>query len=147
MRRFALATVLLVTVAACGNADESRTSNVTITNCGVDVTFDAVPERVVLLKSAAVPFLHELGVLDRVTAFMSLLEGHAEHVMDGVGPSVVPSVKHIRSRFDARRRDRGNLLDRVLRRVLGMDLKALQYAEGKRFVDAVVDAVARRVQV
>ena len=36
-------------------------------------------------------------VLDRVTAFMSLLEGHAEHVMDGVGPSVVPSVRHIRA--------------------------------------------------
>ena len=35
-------------------------------------------------------------VMDRVTAFMSLLEGHAEHVMDGVGPAVVPSVRHIR---------------------------------------------------
>ena len=51
-------------------------------------------------------------VLDRVTAFMSLLEGHAEHVMDGVGPSVVPSVKHIRAKFDQRRKERGGLLDR-----------------------------------
>ncbi|MFV2019124.1 ABC transporter substrate-binding protein [Micromonospora sp. LOL_023] len=40
----------------------------TITNCGVDVTFEAAPQRVVLLKSAAVPYLHALGVLDRVTA-------------------------------------------------------------------------------
>ena len=80
-------------------------------------------------------------VLDRVTGFMSLLEGHAEHVMDGVGPSVVPSVRTIRSRFQERRAERGGSLDRVLRRVLGLDLKALQYAEGKRFVDAVVDAV------
>ena len=80
-------------------------------------------------------------VLERVTAFMSLLEGHAEHVMDGVGPSVVPTVAHIRAKFDERRRDHGNLLDRFLRKALGLDLKALQYAEGKAFVDACVDAV------
>ncbi len=77
-------------------------------------------------------------VLDRVTAFMSLLEGHAEHVMDGVGPSVVPSVRLIRRRFDQRRKERRGVLDRVLRQVLGLDLKALQYAEGKRFVDTAV---------
>ncbi len=77
-------------------------------------------------------------VLDRVTAFMSLLEGHAEHVMDGVGPTVVPSVAHIRAKFDQRRRERGGLLDKLLRRALGLDLKALQYAEGKVFVDTAV---------
>lgn len=77
-------------------------------------------------------------VLDRVTAFMSLLEGHAEHVMDGVGPAVVPSVQHIRAKFDERRKEQGGLLDRVLRKLLGMDLKALQYAEGKVFVDTAV---------
>ncbi len=77
-------------------------------------------------------------VMDRVTAFMSLLEGHAEHVMDAVGPEVVPSVVHIRSRFEQRRKEHGGVLDRVLRRLLGMDLKALQYAEGKRFVDTAV---------
>lgn len=77
-------------------------------------------------------------VLDRVTAFMSLLEGHAEHVMDGVGPSVVPSVRHIRKRFDQRRKESGGVLDTVLRKLLGLDLKALQYAEGKAFVDTAV---------
>ena len=77
-------------------------------------------------------------VMDRVTAFMSLLEGHAEHVMDGVGPTVVPSVKHIRTKFDQRRKESHGLLDKILRRALGLDLKALQYAEGKRFVDTAV---------
>lgn len=80
-------------------------------------------------------------VMDRITAFMSLLEGHAEHVMDGVGPSVVPTVQHIRDRFEERRRHRGNPLERLLRRLLGLDMKALQYAEGSRFVKAVVDEV------
>ena len=32
-------------------------------------------------------------VLDRITALMTLLEGHAEFVMDGVGPEVVPAVE------------------------------------------------------
>jgi coenzyme F420 biosynthesis associated uncharacterized protein len=78
-------------------------------------------------------------VMNRVTGFMSLLEGHAEHVMDDVGPAVVPSVEHIRARFEERRRDKGGPVERVLRRLLGMDLKALQYSQGRAFVGAVVD--------
>jgi coenzyme F420 biosynthesis associated uncharacterized protein len=80
-------------------------------------------------------------VLERVTAFMSLLEGHAEHVMDGVGPSVVPTVATIRARFDQRRKEGSGVIDRILRRLLGLDLKALQYAEGKVFVDTAVREV------
>jgi coenzyme F420 biosynthesis associated uncharacterized protein len=80
-------------------------------------------------------------VFDRVTAFMSLLEGHAEHVMDGVGPEVVPTVAQLRERFEQRRRRRGTPFDRLLRRLLGLDLKAKQYAEGSRFVGGVVSAV------
>lgn len=34
-----------------------------------------------------------------VTAVMSLLEGHADVVMDAVGPAVVPSVVEIREKF------------------------------------------------
>lgn len=41
---------------------------VTIENCGAKVTFDRAPEQAVLLKSASVPYLAELGVLDRVAA-------------------------------------------------------------------------------
>jgi coenzyme F420 biosynthesis associated uncharacterized protein len=78
-------------------------------------------------------------VMNRVTGFMSLLEGHAEHVMDGVGPSVVPTVQHIRERFEVRRRDKGGPFERLLRRLLGLDLKALQYSQGRAFVAAVVD--------
>jgi coenzyme F420 biosynthesis associated uncharacterized protein len=79
-------------------------------------------------------------VLDRVTGLMSLLEGHADVVMDGVGPSVVPTVDAIRDRFEQRRRS-GNAVDRALRRLLGLDLKMRQYAEGAAFVRAVVETV------
>jgi coenzyme F420 biosynthesis associated uncharacterized protein len=80
------------------------------------------------------------AVLDRVTGLMSLLEGHADVVMDGVGPAVLPTVATIRERFDSRRRS-GNPVERVLRRLFGIEMKMKQYAEGAAFVRAVVDAV------
>ncbi|SDN33981.1 zinc-dependent metalloprotease [Allokutzneria albata] len=79
-------------------------------------------------------------VLDRLIALSTLLEGHAEHVMDAVGPSVVPSVGTIRARFSVRRGPRGNV-DRLLRALLGVDAKVRQYAQGSAFVDHVVGAV------
>jgi len=79
-------------------------------------------------------------IMDRVTGVMSLLEGHADVVMDGVGPSVIPSVAEIRRKFDRRRKGVGTL-DRLLRRLLGLDAKMAQYRNGARFVRGVVDKV------
>jgi coenzyme F420 biosynthesis associated uncharacterized protein len=79
-------------------------------------------------------------VLDRLTALMTLLEGHAEFVMDGVGPEVIPSVETIRARFN-RRREAGNPLEKAVRRLLGVDVKMRQYAEGRKFVHGVVERV------
>ncbi|HEY6595745.1 MAG TPA: zinc-dependent metalloprotease [Asanoa sp.] len=80
------------------------------------------------------------AVLDRLTALMTLLEGHAEFVMDGVGPEVIPSVGEIRARFN-RRREAGNPLEKAIRKMLGIDVKMRQYAEGRKFVHGVVDRV------
>ncbi|TDC82315.1 coenzyme F420 biosynthesis-associated protein [Micromonospora sp. KC606] len=80
------------------------------------------------------------AVLDRLTALMTLLEGHAEFVMDGVGPQVIPSVEQIRAAFN-RRREAGNPLEKAIRRLLGVDVKMRQYAEGRKFVHGVVDRV------
>jgi coenzyme F420 biosynthesis associated uncharacterized protein len=79
-------------------------------------------------------------VLDRITAVMSLVEGHAEFVMDNVGPEVVPSVRVLRQRFAQRRKGRGPF-DRVVRRLLGLEQKMKQYAQGHEFVTGVVDRV------
>ncbi|GAB7049578.1 zinc-dependent metalloprotease [Catenuloplanes indicus JCM 9534] len=79
-------------------------------------------------------------VLDRLTALMTLLEGHAEFVMDGVGPEVIPSVETIRARFN-RRREAGNPLEKAVRRLLGVDVKMRQYAEGRTFVYGAVERV------
>jgi coenzyme F420 biosynthesis associated uncharacterized protein len=77
-------------------------------------------------------------IVDRVTGVMSLLEGHADVVMDGVGPRVIPSVGKIRASFDERRKGVGTL-DRILRRLLGLDAKMAQYRDGAAFVRHVVD--------
>jgi coenzyme F420 biosynthesis associated uncharacterized protein len=80
------------------------------------------------------------AVLDRLTALMTLLEGHAEFVMDGVGPEVIPTVEQIRARFN-RRREGGNSLEKAIRRILGIEVKMRQYAEGRKFVHGVVERV------
>jgi coenzyme F420 biosynthesis associated uncharacterized protein len=79
--------------------------------------------------------------LDQLLVLGTLLEGHADHVMDAVGPVVVPSVSMIRSRFDERRNRKQPPLQRLLRALLGIDAKLSQYTRGKAFVDHVVDRV------
>lgn len=80
-------------------------------------------------------------ILGRLTAVMSLLEGHADYVMDGVGPDVVPTVAEIREKFQQRRDKGASRLDMALRKLLGLDAKLRQYREGERFVRVVVDQV------
>lgn len=79
--------------------------------------------------------------LDQLLVLGTLLEGHADHVMDAVGPAVVPSVTTIRRRFDERRQRKQPPLQRVLRALLGVDAKLAQYTRGKAFVDHVVGRV------
>ena len=78
--------------------------------------------------------------LAKVTAVMSLLEGHADVVMDEVGPQVIPSVAQIREKFNQRRKGVG-AFDRMLRRLLGLEAKMRQYRDGAVFVREVTDKV------
>jgi coenzyme F420 biosynthesis associated uncharacterized protein len=88
-----------------------------------------------LIEAVQTPEQRE--ILDRITAVMSLLEGHADYVMDGVGPAVIPSVATIRRKFQERRRNAGRL-EQVIRRLLGIDAKLRQYRDGEVFVRGVV---------
>ncbi|OBK20976.1 hydrolase [Mycobacterium asiaticum] len=82
--------------------------------------------------------------MDQLLVLGTLLEGHAEHVMDAVGPMVVPSVATIRRKFDERRQRKQPPLQRLLRALLGFDAKLSQYTRGKVFVDEVVDRVGMK---
>lgn len=77
--------------------------------------------------------------VDLVTAVMSLLEGHADVVMDSVGPEVIPTVETIRAKFTVRRQGQG--LDKIIRKLLGLDAKMRQYRDGANFCRAVLNEV------
>ena len=77
------------------------------------------------------------AALSHVTAVMSLLEGHANVVMDAVDTTIVPTVKTIRQRFNGRGKDRG-ALEKFIRNLMGLDAKMRQYSDGAKFVREVV---------
>ncbi len=79
-------------------------------------------------------------IVARITGLMSLLEGHADVVMDDIGPDYVPSVENIRAKFDARRAA-GTSLGKLLRRLMGFEAKMRQYRDGAVFVRNVTDQV------
>ncbi len=78
-------------------------------------------------------------IVARLQSAMSLVEGHAEHVMDAVGADALPALPRLRAAMSARRESRG-LPWKLLERLLGLELKLRQYEEGRRFCDAVVAA-------
>jgi putative hydrolase len=69
---------------------------------------------------------------------MSVIEGHAEHVMDAAAGTADPGYARLRTRVEERRARRGGLGE-VISRLLGMELKLRQYRLGKAFCDAVAD--------
>lgn len=79
-------------------------------------------------------------LMDAATGVMSLMEGHANVVMDSVDASIIPSVKTIRRRFEERSKNQG-FFPRFMSRLLGMDAKLAQYKNGQKFVQALVDQV------
>ena len=54
--------------------------------------------------------------------------------MNAVSPDVIPTQPAIEKRFAQRRRKGGNPLDRLLRKLLGMEAKTRQYVDGSAFV-------------
>ena len=75
---------------------------------------------------------------------MSLLEGFSDWVMDEVGAQVLPDVRAIRDRFEARRSQRRGTLDRLIARLTGLDLKLEQYRRGERSCPASPRPAGRR---
>lgn len=104
--------------------------------------FDWVRAVASVLRGGPSVFDHVLDTAQRntlssVLAVMSVLEGHADTVMDNVSHRDIPSARALRRRFDARR----NALTRrqeIIGRLLGAHLKSDQYRVGARFVRHVI---------
>ena len=93
------------------------------------------------IRSGGLPALmirpQQRATLERMQAFMAVIEGYAEHVMDAVGIQMLPNLPALREALDKRRRDRTGML-RLLEKLIGLDMKLRQYEQGKAFCDGVV---------
>jgi coenzyme F420 biosynthesis associated uncharacterized protein len=88
--------------------------------------------------AALVQTREQRSIMDRVQATMAVIEGHAEHVMDAVGEQALPHYEGLRAAMQRRRNSR-SAPERLLQKLLGLDMKMRQYEEGKVFCDAVVE--------
>jgi len=74
--------------------------------------------------------------LSRISGMMSLLEGHGDVTMDRAGAAEVPGAAHF-SQVLHERRNSARGLTKLVSKLLGLDAKMRQYAEGEHFVEAV----------
>ncbi len=74
--------------------------------------------------------------LSRISGMMSLIEGHGDVTMDRAGAGEVPGAAHF-SKVLHQRRTSARGLTKLMSKVLGLDAKIRQYAEGERFVETV----------
>lgn len=79
------------------------------------------------------------GIANEIQAFMSVLEGYAEWMMNEVGRGLLPEFEKMREGMNRRRAEQ-SVVERLLERLLGLDLKREQYRAGERFVRAVAEA-------
>lgn len=86
--------------------------------------------------AALVQTREQRDLMSRIQASMAVIEGYAEHVMDALGPKLLPSYDGLRDAMERRRRSR-SAPERILERLLGLDLKMRQYQLGRGFCKAV----------
>ncbi|MGQ9927072.1 MAG: zinc-dependent metalloprotease [Chloroflexaceae bacterium] len=75
-------------------------------------------------------------IFEQLQALMSLVEGYGNHVMNAVGRRLLPSFEQIEQRV-AQRQANKTVLEVLINRITGMDLKLIQYQQGEAFVNAV----------
>ena len=76
------------------------------------------------------------AVLDKVGGLMSLLEGHGDVTMDRAGAARIPSA-HRFARVLRERRANPRPIAKVVQRLIGLEAKMNQYAQGERFIEEV----------
>jgi coenzyme F420 biosynthesis associated uncharacterized protein len=76
------------------------------------------------------------ATLDRIGGLMSLLEGHGDITMDRAGAGRVPSADRF-ARVLRERRANATPIAKVLQRLIGLEAKINQYAQGERFIHEI----------
>ena len=78
----------------------------------------------------------QVETLEQLSGLMSLLEGHGDVIMDRAGEGLVPSAPRF-GRVMRRRRESVRGFAKVFQRLIGLDAKIKQYAEGEHFIESV----------
>lgn len=78
----------------------------------------------------------QLATFDQITAVMSLLEGHADVIMDRAATGLVPQVEVFRAAMENRRDAPGPV--QLISRLLGLRAKRDQYLHGASFCREVI---------
>ncbi|MDO4887568.1 MAG: zinc-dependent metalloprotease [Actinomycetaceae bacterium] len=98
--------------------------------------------RTLLTRAEADPasFTLDSGPGGELSAIMSLLEGHAEYVMNSIALALMPGKNNLIAAME-RRRSQGGPITAFVRKAAGFDAKMAQYRDGAAFVGQVVDRV------
>lgn len=78
-------------------------------------------------------------VLKEIQAFMSVLEGYSEWIMDAVGREILTEFDKMREAVTRMRAERSSA-EKMFEALLGLDLKREQYRAGEKFVRAIAEA-------
>jgi coenzyme F420 biosynthesis associated uncharacterized protein len=76
------------------------------------------------------------AVLQQVQGLMSLLEGHGDVTMNRAGQGLVPSSDRFHRTLHDRRQEQSGPA-KFLQKVIGLEAKMKQYAQGERFIEVV----------
>ncbi len=76
--------------------------------------------------------------LDAIQAFMAAIEGYSDYLMDRAAPGLLPDIDRMRAAIRSRREEMDGG-ERILDRLLGIELKREQYRLGAAFFEQVVE--------
>jgi coenzyme F420 biosynthesis associated uncharacterized protein len=88
--------------------------------------------------AAIVQTREQRELMGEMQAAMAVVEGYSEHVMDAMAADLLPDWRQLREAMERRRRSR-SAPERIIERLLGLNLKMRQYELGRRFCDAVAE--------
>lgn len=77
------------------------------------------------------------AMFDKLQAFMTVIEGHGNFIMDRVGEDTIPTQSRMREALRSGGGPSGNLLTKILWKLLGLEMKKAQYDRGQKFFDGV----------
>ncbi len=75
-------------------------------------------------------------ILDAIQAFMAVMEGYADYLMDRAAPKMLPDLERMREAMN-RRRAEPSQGEQIINRMLGLELKQEQYRLGAEFCSEV----------